>query len=121
MIFGAAKSGPVAGMHNTQETIVRYYSVLAVTPTNQDWIADYLPSANKLVEKHGGTYLARTANHEQLEGQDREAALRIILEWPSKEAAMNFMNDPDYRPHLEARTAGSISNHVLIDGKDDLA
>lgn len=97
------------------------YSVLAVTPTNEDWIPDYLPAANALVAKHGGTYLARTATHEQLEGSDQPAALRIILQWPSKDAAMRFMNDPEYKPHLAARTAGSASVHFLIDGKDDLA
>lgn len=98
-----------------------YYSVLAVTPTSEDWIPDYLPAANALVAKHGGKYLARTASHEQVEGDDNPAALRIILEWPSKEAAMNFMNDPEYKPHLAARTAGSTSFHYVIEGKDDLA
>ncbi|MCG8466794.1 MAG: DUF1330 domain-containing protein, partial [Gemmatimonadetes bacterium] len=29
--------------------------------------------------------------------------------------------DPEYRPHLEARTTGSESHHVLIEGTDDLA
>lgn len=98
-----------------------YYSVLAVTPTNEEWIPDYLPTANKLVAKHGGKYLARTGSHEQVEGDERAAALRIILEWPSKEAAMNFMNDPEYKRHLDARTAGSESYHFVIEGKDDLA
>ncbi|WP_299891744.1 DUF1330 domain-containing protein [uncultured Ruegeria sp.] len=98
-----------------------YYSVLAVSPTSEDWIPDYLPTANKLVAKHGGKYLARTASHEQVEGSEQPAALRIILEWPSKEAAMNFMNDPEYKSHLEARTAGSESYHFVIEGKDDLA
>lgn len=98
-----------------------HYSVLAVTPSSEDWIADYLPTANRLVAKHGGKYLARTASHEQVEGAAQSAALRIILEWPSKEAAMNFMRDPEYVPHLKARTAGSLSYHFVIDGKDDLA
>jgi uncharacterized protein (DUF1330 family) len=98
-----------------------YYSVLAVTPSSEDWIPDYLPTANKLVAKHGGKYLARTASHEQVEGGRQGAALRIILEWPNREAAMNFMNDPDYKPHLAARTAGSESTHFVIEGKDDLA
>ena len=40
------------------------YSVLAVTPENQDWIPAYLPKANALVAKHGGTYLARTQDLE---------------------------------------------------------
>ena len=31
------------------------------------------------------------------------------------------MNDPAYKPHLEARKAGSNSHHFLIEGEDDLA
>lgn len=98
-----------------------YYSVLAVTPSREDWIPEYLPTANKLVAKHGGKYLARTASHQQVEGTDQPAALRIIIEWPSQEAAMNFMSDPEYKPHLDARSAGSDSFHFVIEGKDDLA
>lgn len=98
-----------------------YYSVLAVTPTSDDWVADYLPAANALVARHGGSYLARTSNHERLEGSGEGAALRIIIEWPSKEAAEAFISDPAYKPHLEARQAGSDSHHFLIEGKDALA
>ena len=98
-----------------------YYSVLAVTSTAEDWIPDYLGPANALVAQHGGKYLARTASHERLEGEGEDAALRIVIEWPSREAAIAFMNDPGYVPHLEARTAGSNSHHFLIEGKDDLA
>lgn len=98
-----------------------YYSVLAVTPTSEDWIPEYLEAASKLVAKHGGKYLARTSSHQQLEGEEQDAALRIVLEWPSKEAAESFMADPEYVPHLESRTAGSVSFHFLIEGKDELA
>lgn len=98
-----------------------YYSVLDVTPTTEDWIADYVAVSGKIVEKHGGKYLARTATHEQIEGDQQSAALRIILEWPTKEAALSFMKDPEYVPHLEARTKGSVSHHFLIEKKDDLS
>ncbi|TQV69744.1 DUF1330 domain-containing protein [Denitrobaculum tricleocarpae] len=98
-----------------------YYSVLAVTPTRDDWVPGYIGPANRLVAKHGGQYLARTASHEQLEGEASEAALRIVIQWPSAEAAKAFMSDPEYLPHLEARTAGSNSQHFLVEGKDDLA
>ena len=98
-----------------------YYSVVAVTPTSEDWIPDYVEPATTLVAQHGGKYLARTANHERIEGEGEDAALRVIIEWPSKEAAVAFMNDPAYAPHLQARTAGSDSHHFLIEGKDDLA
>ncbi|MBW1297591.1 DUF1330 domain-containing protein [Aquimarina litoralis] len=98
-----------------------YYSVLDVTPTKDEWVSDYVSVSGNIVKKHGGKYLARTASHEQIEGSEQNAALRIILEWPSKEAALNFMKDPEYVPHLEARTSGSISHHFLIEAKDDLA
>jgi uncharacterized protein (DUF1330 family) len=98
-----------------------YYSIIAVTPTTEDWIPNYIGQVNALVAKHGGKYLARTTSHQRLEGEGEDAAIRVILEWPSKEAALNFMNDPEYIPHLEARTAGSVSHHILIEGKDDLA
>ena len=88
-----------------------YYSVLAVTPTKQDWVRDYIGPANRLVAKHGGQYLARTASHARLEGDGEDAALRIVIQWPSAEAAKAFMADPEYQPHLSARTEGSISHH----------
>ncbi len=98
-----------------------YYSVLAVTPSTEDWIPGYIEPTNKLVAKHGGKYLARTSSHQRLEGEGEDAALRIILEWPSKEAAVAFMSDPEYAPHLKARSTGSNSHHFLIEGMDDLS
>ncbi|EAP94737.1 DUF1330 domain-containing protein [Vibrio splendidus] len=98
-----------------------YYSVLEVTPTTDAWIADYIEPATRLVTKYGGQYLARTASHENVEGNAEQPALRVIIEWPSKQAAVDFINDAEYAPHLAARTAGSVSHHALIEGKDDLA
>ena len=100
---------------------MKYYSILAVTPNTEDWIPDYIGPANKLVAQYGGKYLARTTTHEQIEGTDSPSALRIIIEWPSKQAALDFMNDEEYKPHLKARTAGSESFHFLVEAKDDLA
>lgn len=97
------------------------YSILAVTPTSEDWIPDYIGSANRLAARHGGKYLARTSAHEQIEGDDTPASLRIIIVWPSKDAAKAFLCDPEYVPHLEARTTGSTSFHYLVDARDDLA
>lgn len=99
-----------------------YYSVLDVTPSTNEWIPDYLASVNQVMAQHGGKYLARTSSHERLEGEAGDnPGLRIIIEWPNKEAAMAFMNDANYAPHLKARTAGSVSNHYLIEGKDEYA
>ena len=91
-----------------------YYSVLAVTPTNEDWIPDYIEPVTALVAKHGGKYLARTASHEQIEGAESAAALRAILEWPSKHAALAFITIPNThrisRPGPPARTVSTSSS-----------
>ncbi|PMK71538.1 hypothetical protein BCT94_14280 [Vibrio breoganii] len=55
------------------------------------------------------------------QGEREQPALRIVIEWPSRQAAVDFMNDPGYVPHLEQRTAGSVSHHALVEAKDDLA
>ena len=98
-----------------------HHSVPNVTPTGEDWIEGYLPVANRLIARHGGKYLARTADHERLEGEGEEVALRICIEWPSKETAKAFENDPDYQPYLQGWLDNSISQHFLIASKDDLA
>jgi uncharacterized protein (DUF1330 family) len=59
--------------------------VLEVTPSNENWMPDYIALANTIVAKHGGKYIARTSSHECLEGEGENAALRIIIKWPSKE------------------------------------
>eukprot|EP00112_Aurelia_sp_Birch-Aquarium-sp1_P009350 Seg20596.2 transcript_id=Seg20596.2/GoldUCD/mRNA.D3Y31 product="hypothetical protein" protein_id=Seg20596.2/GoldUCD/D3Y31 len=100
---------------------MKHYSFIEVTPTSEDWIPGYIEPVNALVKKHGGQYIARTTSHERVEGEGEEVALRIILEWPSKEAAKAFMADPEYAPYLKDRTEGSVSHHVLIEAKDDLA
>lgn len=98
-----------------------YYSLLNITPTDTDWIPAYTAVVTSLVEKHHGKYLARTASHEQLEGEGDTSAIRVIIEWPTKQNALSFMADPEYVPLLKSRTAGSISHHFLVEGTDDLA
>lgn len=98
-----------------------YYSILEVTPTYESWVEEYLPVANRLVAQYGGKYLARTSVHERIEGQGTEPALRLKVEWLSRQAAINFMNNKDYAFHLAARTKDSISHHSLVAGKDELS
>lgn len=83
-----------------------YYSGLEVIPTVQDWIPEYIGPANRLVAKYGGKYLARTNSYERLEGDAQSPALRIIIEWPSHKAAIDFMNDPEYTPPFESTDCG---------------
>jgi uncharacterized protein (DUF1330 family) len=105
----------------------KHYAILCVIPTDAEWIEDYIKAVNRLVEKHGGKYLARTASHERLEGGAHESAengdaaggIRVIIEWPDKESMDTFYNDPEYSSHKAARQGGSKSDVLSVAGKDD--
>lgn len=98
-----------------------YYSVISSTPTTEDWIPSYIEGVAPIVAKHGGRYLVRTTNYTRMEGSGDDPAAFVIIEWPSKEAGTAFMTDPTYKPFLDARLAGSVSHHFLVDGNDELA
>ena len=98
-----------------------FYSLISSTPTSEDWISSYVESVGTIVARHGGKYLARTANFERLEGAGEDPAAFVMIEWPDKASGIAFMNDPEYQPFLEARLAGSVSQHFLIDGNDDFS
>jgi uncharacterized protein (DUF1330 family) len=66
----------------------------------------------------GGRYLARTGNFERVEGGSANPDLQVIIEWPSKEAALAFYNDPAYQPYLQSRLAGASSDFFLVAGED---
>ncbi|MEO1177300.1 MAG: DUF1330 domain-containing protein [Pseudomonadota bacterium] len=98
-----------------------YYSLISSTPTSEDWIPNYVDAVAPIVTKHGGKYLARTTNFERMEGSGDDPAAFVVIEWPSKDAGVAFMNDSEYAPFLKARLAGSVSHHFLVEGKDDLS
>ncbi len=97
---------------------MKYYAVVQLNISDDSWMADYMPNVTALVEKHGGTYLARTMTMERVEGSGELPNAFIIIEWPSKEAATAFYGDPAYQPYLQSRLAGSSAEFVLVAGED---
>ena len=47
-----------------------------------------------------------------------DGTLVALIEFPSKDAARAFANDPDYAPFAQARKAGSVGNFHLLDDTD---
>jgi uncharacterized protein (DUF1330 family) len=97
---------------------MKYYATVALTMKDDSWVTDYLPNVTDLVAKHSGKYLARTGTIDRLEGSGEPVNLQVILEWPSKEAAEAFYNDPDYRPYRDDRQNGSDSEFYLVAAGD---
>ena len=94
------------------------YLIAEVKVTDDGWIPDYAARVHDIVARHCGRYLSRSGRIEALEGEAPDASLVALIQFPSREAAMEFAADPDYAPFGEARKAGSISNFYLIDDTD---
>lgn len=94
------------------------YVIADVKVTDESWIPDYAAKAHEVVHRHGGKYLARSANLTTLEGEPLETTIIALVEFPSEEAVMAFAADPDYAPLGEARRAGSESRFRMLDDSD---
>lgn len=97
---------------------MKYYAVAELNVTDRGWARDYVEKVTPMVETYGGRYLARTGNIERLEGQKQNPHVFLIIEWPSKEAALAFYNSEEYKPFLKARLAGSNGEFVLVAAED---
>jgi uncharacterized protein (DUF1330 family) len=97
---------------------MKYYAVVEIEITDQTWAAEYVKNVTKMVERRGGRYLARTPNVERIEGQRKVLPLFLILEWPSKDAALEFYESEEYRPYRERRIAGAQNEFLLVPGED---
>ena len=92
------------------------FVIADVKVTDDSWVPDYAANVHNIVHKHGGKYLARTANITTVEGEPLDTTLVALLQFPSMEAVQAFASDPDYAPFAKARQAGSVSRlHVLDD------
>ena len=106
---------PKAGRY---KTTMKYYTVAELEVTDQSWVGDYVTNVTKLIERHGGRYLARTSNVEKIEGERKLLPLFLIIEWPSKEIADTLYESEEYRPYRRSRLAGAKSELVLVAGED---
>jgi len=97
---------------------MKYYAVAEINITDPSWITEYVLDTTALVERHGGRYLCRTPNAEKIEGDRPVPQISLLIEWPSREAALGFYESEEYRPHLESRRAGSVGDFMLVAGED---
>jgi len=97
---------------------MKYYLIAELDIKDQSWVADYLRNVTGMVERSGGRYLARTPRVERIEGERKPAGIVVVLEWPSKEAAMAFYESEEYRPYRQKRIAGAKNEFFLVAGED---
>ncbi len=97
---------------------MKYYCIVELEITDQSWVPDYVKNVTGMVERHGGRYLARTPKIEKIEGERKPPPMCVILEWPSKEAAVSFYESEEYRPYRQNRLTGAKNEFQLVAGED---
>jgi uncharacterized protein (DUF1330 family) len=97
---------------------MKYYVVAEMSVTDRAWVGPYVAAVTQMVQRHGGRYLARTSSIERLEGERPAPQLALLIEWPSREAAMAFYESEEYRPYRESRIAGAVNELALVAGED---
>ena len=97
---------------------MKYYAVAEIDLTDRSWVLEYVKNVTPMVERYGGRYLARTSRIEKLEGDRRTPQVFLIIEWPSREAALAFHESEEYRPYRESRLQGSTNEFLLVAGED---
>jgi uncharacterized protein (DUF1330 family) len=97
---------------------MKYYSVAEMEVTDRGWVSAYVENVTRMVEQSGGRYLARTSNVEKIEGERTPPPIFLLIEWPSKEAAVAFYESEAYRPYRESRVRGAKNEFLLVAGED---
>ena len=92
---------------------MKAYVVGLLDMQSWDWYDEYYQNTSKLIEKHGGRYLASGVKPDVLEGRSTPNA-HVILEFPSLEHARNWYQDPDYKKMIELRQSGGSSEIFIF-------
>lgn len=97
---------------------MKHYAVVEIDITDPGWVPEYAKNVTQLVEQRGGRYLTRTSAVEKIEGERKVPQVVVLLEWPSREAALEFYHCEEYRPYRQSRLQGARNEFILVPGED---
>jgi len=96
---------------------MKAYLVLDLSVHDLPGFRPYVSAIPSFIEKHGGSYIVRGVEPTVIEG-DWAPERVVILEFPSRENAKAFLDDPDAQALFEVRHKTTNSKLVLVDGCD---
>jgi uncharacterized protein (DUF1330 family) len=91
------------------------YVIAEVNITNPEGYKAYTAVVPATIEKYGGRFLARGGSAQALEG-DWPECRRVIIEFPSVDAARKWFDSPEYEKPKALRKANSTGRLLLIEG-----
>ncbi len=91
------------------------YVIVQVTMTDPAKYDVYKPLAAAAVTKHGGKYIVRGGDAEDLEGKRPHARL-VVLEFPSYAQAKAWYQSPEYQQAKAARAGAGTGVFTVVAG-----
>ena len=92
------------------------YALIELEVTNMAGMAPYRAAVSDTIRNHGGKYLVGAGNTEVVEGGLGEYPIKVVLEFPSMDAAKRWYNCAEYQAILPHRTANTKGNFVWAEG-----
>lgn len=90
------------------------YFIVGITVTDPEDYKNYAGQTMASVEKAGGRFLAKGGAQEILEGSGPER--HVIIEFPTREMAMDWYNSAEYRALMPIALRASQRDFVLVEG-----
>ncbi|MEQ1560898.1 MAG: DUF1330 domain-containing protein [Methyloglobulus sp.] len=91
------------------------YLILDLTINNFDIFREYIEKIPSFIKKHGGRYIVQGVEPEVMES-DWSPDRVIVLEFPSKEKAKEFLGDPAAQSLFSIRHKSTTSKLILAEG-----
>ena len=90
------------------------YAFVQITVTDPDTFAEYASKAGPALAKYGAQPQAMTTQPLRLEGDTPAPSRAVLLSFPDKEAALGWINDPEFAEVHALRRAAGASEITLI-------
>jgi uncharacterized protein (DUF1330 family) len=94
---------------------MKAYLVLDLAVHDFGSFREYIEKVPSFIAKHGGKYIVQGAEPTPLEGDWRPERM-VILEFPARQNATDFLRDPEFQDLLAIRHRTTTSKLVLVDG-----
>lgn len=97
------------------------YFVCTMSIHDRDTYLKYTALTPATVARHGGKFLTRGEPVETVEGGPAFAERMVLIEFPSREAALAWYHDPAYQGAAEFRRLASKGRMLLQEGGSNTA
>jgi uncharacterized protein (DUF1330 family) len=94
---------------------VKAYLVLDLSIDDAAGFSRYIAEIPAHISRHAGTYIVRGVPPTPVEG-DWTPERMVIIEFPSRDNAEAFLNDPEIQDLFKVRHKTTTSRLVLVDG-----